>query len=226
MKIGNISKPSIPTTESKTPEEKLKEVAALYEKEFTRQLVKSMRATVPTGGLVAENQAEKIFSEELYNHYGDLMSDYGPKTLREHIYQNLIEKFGPQLGIGDKTLKPIGMLPLQIEKKEQVRIKQSGSDQIQYRFQWGDSLKFINEPYVQTPLGGKVSEISQFGENQGVSITLDHGKGLTSNLKFLGCPLVKLGDELNAGQHVASLDRIGRELIWSLQRQGLKASSE
>jgi murein DD-endopeptidase MepM/ murein hydrolase activator NlpD len=118
------------------------------------------------------------------------------------------------------------MLPLPIEKKEQARIQQSGSGQIQYRFQWGNSLKFIKEPYVQAPLSGKVSEISQFGENQGVSITLDHGNGLTSNLKFLGSPLVKVGDELNAGQHIASLDRIGRELIWSLQRQGLKASSE
>jgi Rod binding domain-containing protein len=84
-------------------EKKLKEVASLYEKEFTRQLVKAMRATVPKSSLVTENQAEKIFSEQLFDHYGDLMVDKGSQRFSQHIYQNLLDRFGNQLGIPNKN---------------------------------------------------------------------------------------------------------------------------
>lgn len=224
-KLGHVTELASPP---KPQEEKLKEVAALYEKEFTRQLVKSMRATVPNSGLVTQNQAEKFFSEELYNHYGDLMADGGPQSLRQHIYKNLLEKFGPQLGLANKELKPIGMLPLPNHGQSQtLRVKHTNLENgIQYRFQWADKSDLQFDSSIVAPIQGRVKNISAYGDHKAVTLTLEHGKGLTSEIKFLGTPLVKIGDYLNAGQQVAQLESMGRELVWTLQDQGLKASSE
>lgn len=229
MKIGNISQPisrDISNT-STSSEQKLKEVAALYEKEFMRQLVKSMRATVQNSGLVTQNQAEKIFSEELYNHYSDLMADRGPQSLREHIYKNLVDKFGAQLGIHDKSLKPMGMmsLPVALQNSTRVKITQAPSE-MQYRFIWDELRPNIEAMKVQAPFSGKVLSVNQFGDHSGMQIVMDHGYGLMSQMKFLGQPHVRVGDVLNEGQHMATLSEMGRELVWSLIHQGPRTSSD
>jgi len=229
MNTGNIlalSKPDS-SSSSASPEQKLKEVAALYEKEFMRQLVKSMRATVPTSGLVTQNQAEKIFSEELYHHYGDIMADHGPQSLREHIYRNLVDKFGAQLGIKDKSLKTLGMmnLPIQAQKFAQVKAKETPLE-AQYRFSWKDWQPNLDNMQVVAPLSGKVLSVNHFGDYSGVDIEIEHDHGLRSQLKFLGRPHVMVGDVLNAGQHVATLGDLGCELVWRILYQGPKTSSD
>jgi len=226
MKIGNLLNNISVAQNSQTSEERLREVAALYEREFSRQLVKSMRATIPKSGLVTENQAEKIFSEELYNHYGDLMADRGPQSLRDHIYKNLVERFGAQMGIRDKSLKSHGIVPFPVQANSSTIIEHSNdANSLQYRFQW-DEVRQLNDASVVSPLGGTVLNVSEIGEHNALSLTLDHGNGLTSQLKFLGSAKVRVGDQLNAGQQVATLGKMGRELVWNLQSQGLRASSE
>lgn len=93
MKIQKMNHHSNHVTLSPKENQSLREVAALYEKEFTRQLLKAMRQTVPEGALIPKNQAEKIFEEELYNQYGDLLAEKGDGSLREMIYQNLVERY-------------------------------------------------------------------------------------------------------------------------------------
>ena len=56
---------NLPVPQQQTPEQQLREVAELYEKNFMREMYKAMRGTVPENTLVKTNQAEKIFQEQL-----------------------------------------------------------------------------------------------------------------------------------------------------------------
>ncbi len=123
MKIVT-SKTLLPAPEPKvTPQEKLKEVAGLYEKEFARQLVKSMKSSVTPSGLVTQGQVEKYFTEELYNEYSDQMADQGGLGLKEKIYENLVEQMGDRLGITSHAKNPKGVFPLDPKAVEAIITK-------------------------------------------------------------------------------------------------------
>lgn len=97
MKIPNVKASvadfSVANKKGSEGADPLREVAALYEKEFHRHLLKAMRQSVLESGLLPKNQAEKIFEDELWNHYGDLMAENGSGSLREMIYKNLSERY-------------------------------------------------------------------------------------------------------------------------------------
>lgn len=212
MKI--VKSNAIPVTAQSEPQvAKLKEVAELYEKEFMRQMLKQMRATVPNSGLVTQNQAEKIFSDELYNHYGDMMADQGPQSLRDHIYKNLLEKFGAQLGVPQDSVPKGQPIPLtskdNLAMNTQVRAGQAGVD---VRYRW--SAKTPSQ--VQAPAEGSVLGVKSLTEGF-TEVSIRHADGLVSSLKFLGRPQVKAGDYLSLGQKVAELNPNSKELVWNLE---------
>jgi hypothetical protein len=61
----------------KSPDQKLHEVSEMYEKHFLREMMKAMRSTVHEGGFIQQNQAERIFKEQLDDHYVDKWSEKG-----------------------------------------------------------------------------------------------------------------------------------------------------
>jgi Rod binding domain-containing protein len=70
-------------------DKQLREVAALYEKELHRSMVRALKQTVPESGLINKNQAERIFEEQLFDQYAEMMADQGSGALRQVIYDNL-----------------------------------------------------------------------------------------------------------------------------------------
>ncbi|MGZ3793814.1 MAG: rod-binding protein [Bdellovibrio sp.] len=83
----------------KNPEQKLRDVSDMYEKHFLREMMKAMRSTVHEGGFVQSNQAEKIFREQLDEHYVEKWGERGGIGLSDLIYKQLVDKFGSQMGI-------------------------------------------------------------------------------------------------------------------------------
>ena len=99
----------------KSPDQKLHEVSEMYEKHFLREMMKAMRSTVHEGGFIQQNQAERIFKEQLDDHYVDKWSEKGGIGLSKVIYDQLIDKFGVQMGIKKAVARPQG--PLTLDEK-------------------------------------------------------------------------------------------------------------
>ena len=108
-----------------TPEmqdQKLKEVAQLYEKQFLREMVKSMRSTVHESGFIKSNQAEQIFKEQLDHEYVEKWGQKGGIGLADMIYNQLLDKYGEALGIR-RLDHPKG--PIQFSEKDKIILKDS-----------------------------------------------------------------------------------------------------
>ncbi len=63
-KFIDLNKPATATSD-----EKLREVADLYEKYFIKEMMKNMKSTVAESGLIKKNNAEKIFEDQLDDQY-------------------------------------------------------------------------------------------------------------------------------------------------------------
>jgi flagellar protein FlgJ len=92
-------------------DQKFKDIAKLYEKQFMREMVKAMRATTGKNELLPVSQGEKIFQEQLDQEYVEKWGDQGGLGLSDTIYKNLLDKYGEALGIRANS-KQHGMLSL------------------------------------------------------------------------------------------------------------------
>lgn len=106
-----------PLTErtSKVTEDKLREVAELYENQFIREMMKQMRATVQESGFLKKNNAEKIFQEQLDGEYSGQWVKAGGIGLSDLIYGQLMERYGERLGLKAAVEKPHG--PINLNQK-------------------------------------------------------------------------------------------------------------
>lgn len=70
-------------------ETRLREAAAQFEAVFVQQMLASMRATVPEGGLIDAGQAEDLFAGMLDQHMAEMMAGQGESGLADAIYRQL-----------------------------------------------------------------------------------------------------------------------------------------
>ncbi len=110
MKISK-SMPLKQIVSAEQMDQKFKDIAKLYEKQFMREMVKAMRATTGKSQLLPISQGEKIFQEQLDQEYVEKWGDQGGLGLSETIYKNLIDKYGEALGIRQNS-KSHGMVSL------------------------------------------------------------------------------------------------------------------
>ena len=75
--------------ETEPADSRLKNACAEMESVFTDILFRSMRATVPKNGLIAESHAEKIYTEMLDKEMATAFSEKGDLGLAEAMYQNM-----------------------------------------------------------------------------------------------------------------------------------------
>lgn len=205
--------------EAGSPETKLKEVAELYEKEFMRQMVKAMRSTVGGGGLVKENQTEKLFTEELYNNYAEQMSERGDQTLRKHIYENLLQQFGAKLGINQENqIKGVMPLPESLQKMAKAQDYIIDHQTLMRKIDLSDNKS--GEWQLTLPFSGQVTNLHRGAQQEFSILEITHSPNLQSQFRFLGESKVKLGDYLKADDLIANLNPAGHSLIWQI-KQGL-----
>ena len=213
----NSSKNIILSDKAKAADDKLHEVSELYEKHFIREMMKQMRATVHEGGFVKQNNAEKIFREQLDDQYADQWSKSGGIGLSQLIYDQLIDKFGTQMGIKQKVEKPQG--PINFNSKSNFsgvtsvgsqaprafaenQLDLSPNTQMTFKFLTPENEKVeLVSPWAGVLLDKKFMDMDQMQyrikhDNGLESLILTRGTGLGSS------PNLSLGDTIQAGQQL------------------------
>ncbi|MBX3018297.1 MAG: rod-binding protein [Bdellovibrionaceae bacterium] len=208
-------------------EAKIREVAEMYEKHFLREMVKSMRATVGDGGLIQKNQAEKIFSEQLDEQYVENWGKKGGVGLADLIQDQLMQRFGEQMGLRFPTAKPQGPVALDAASKARLqdgaRAREarvgfqttSNAAEKQVNFKMNDPEKLTRE--VAPPWSGRLTEMTT-GANGEQVLGVDHGNGFRSLLKFQGELVTNLRPgPVEAGQALGAWDSGRGDMNWTLE---------
>jgi flagellar protein FlgJ len=218
-----------------TPEEhdkKLKEVSSMYEKQFLREMVKAMRGTVQESGLIKVNQAEKIFREQLDSEYVDKWSDKGGIGLADLIHQQLVEKYGAQLGLKGHIAKPKG--PIAIGENSNyagfngraIQAAAESGKKVTYRFDRALANAELQQPGLGSGLGsnalkapwdGVLTGSRKLGSDEFL-VEMTHDNGLKSQFVFRGLPnSVTAGGSVQAGQTIGILSPEAKSFFWTLE---------
>ena len=222
-----------PLAEKKTQvtEEKFREVAEMYEKHFIRHMMKEMRSTVKESGFIKQNNAEKIFRDQLDDQYADVWGKSGGFGLADLIHSQLMDRYGAQFGLKEKLTKPEG--PIDLNLKSNLTVLNAPSDvaskSTQLKIEFDDKEKLENKtaelknPWAGTLLDKKYLEMDQMQyrikhDNGLESLILTRGTGLGD--ASLGGTNLSVGDKIKTGQQLGWLDS-NRPLFWTI-----KASSE
>ena len=92
-------------------DQKLRQAAEAYEKQFLDVMLKAMRKTVQHSEFSEPNHAEKIFREQLDNEYTKSWSENGGLGLSQLIYEQVKAQISPP-----PVNKTLGALPLDQQK--------------------------------------------------------------------------------------------------------------
>jgi flagellar protein FlgJ len=205
-----------------TPEQqdaKLKNVGELYEKHFLREMVKAMRGTVTEGGFIKASNAEKIFREQLDQEYVEKWGAQGGIGLADMIHQQLLNKYGTQMGITGPLEKPKGPLPLNEKSNFTGHPLPASANAKKFTIEF---LKNLDEPSlgispVKMPWEGKIIGSTKLGADEYL-LDLTHTNGLKSQIVFKGQPESGLkGERLQAGDRIGLLSPEARAFYWNIE---------
>lgn len=201
-------------------EQKLRDVGKLYEKQFLREMLKSMRSTVSEGGFLKSNAGEKIFREQLDHEYVEKWGDRGGIGLADLIYDQLVQKYGPQLGLKEPMQKPQGPLPL--EKTHlysgPTRVSAPKDPTLTYRF---DRMGEVGSATpLSSPWSGKLIGSRRLEEDQQL-LEMAYDNGLRGKLVFRGqVERLNLGQSVQQGETLGVLSPEAKSFYWTLQTEG------
>lgn len=203
-------------------DEKLKTVANMYEKHFLREMLKAMRGTVQQSGLINQNQAEKIFSEKLDDEYTDKWADRGGIGLSNMIYNQLLEKFGVQMGLRSPVQKPMG--PLVLDEKSQLNLRHSHPDQKTLQYEFRELSKELGSKKITNPWSGVLLNKIALNPDES-SLLIGHDNGLQSQLTFRGLPSgMELGQRLREGENLGVVSPDSDALYWNIRQNSQNVS--
>lgn len=213
-----------PTVEEN--DKKLRDVSELYQRQFMHEMMKAMRSTVQESGLIKVGQAEKIYKEQMDQHYVENWSKKGGIGLADMIYKQLVEKLGPQMGLKQAVAKPHG--PIQLDQASNftglVKTSQQGnktSFQYERDPQTGpqaQSLTEIKAPWKGTLLGAKQIQADEY------LLEMMHDNGVKSQFVFRGQALPDLRQgsgivNIEEGQTIGLLSPEARNFFWNVEPQ-------
>lgn len=186
---------------AKAADAKLHEVADLYENHFIREMMKQMRSTVHESGFIKQNNAEKIFQGQLDDEYANQWGKSGGIGLSTMIYDQLVQKFGEQMGLKEMLEKPQG--PIDLNSKANFSgITSQYKEQNSFKFETSAEGKSeIRNPWAGTLLDKKYLEMDQ------MQYRIKHDNGLESLILTRGSGLgpdaqLSPGDALQSGQQL------------------------
>ena len=216
--IGKINSGiNIPTAADKTAaaDAKMHEVAELYEQHFIREMMKQMRSTVQEGGFIQQSNAEKIFREQLDDQYSEQWTKSGGIGMSGMIYDQLIDKYGAQMGLKKPVERPQG--PLALNEKSTFTgagVASMGSalemgpqglkssSPVTFKFQSPVNEKVeLKNPWAGVLLDKKYLEMDQMQyrikhDNGLESLILTRGTGLGMEQKLSPGDAIKAGEQL------------------------------
>lgn len=205
-------------------EEKLRQVSDMYENHFIREMMRQMRSTVHEGGFIKQNNAEKIFRDQLDDQYADQWGKSGGIGLSNLIYDQLMERYGERFGLKQAVEKPLG--PLDLNQKSlfsghlaplsENSAKINETDPMTFKFQTADKSNLeLKNPWAGTLLDKKHLEMDQ------IQYRIKHDNGLESLILTQGTGLgpehkLSLGDTIQAGQQLGWV-RSASPLFWTVK---------
>lgn len=219
MKVPNAGLRGQPVI--KSTDEKIRDVAEMYEKHFLGEMMKAMRSTVHEGGFIQSNQAEKIFREQLDQEYVEKWGKQGGIGLADLIYKQMIEKYGVQLGLKNEVPKPQGPLPL--TEKDHFTAKsfqqKKSTENLSFRFDWqpqqGEGFQKPLE--VSNPWDGVLLNKKSLLTGETL-LDVHHDNGLRSQLVFRGVAgALSAGQKVQAGETLGLLSPEAKTLFWHTQ---------
>lgn len=204
--------------------EKLREVSDLYENHFIREMVKQMRSTVHEGGFIKQNNAEKIFRDQLDDQYSDQWGKAGGIGLSDLIYNQLIDKYGAAVGLKQAIEKPQG--PIGLDQKSvfagitspatSAGTTTTAISPAIFKFQTlaGEKSELKN-PWAGRLLDKKYLEMDQ------MQYHIKHDNGLESYILTRGTGLgpdhkLSLGDKIEAGEQIGWVGSAS-PLFWTVK---------
>lgn len=204
-------------------DEKLRDASKMYEKLFLKEMVKAMRSTVQESGFLKQNAAEKIFRDELDQETVNSWAEQkGGVGLADLIYNNLIEKYGEQLGLKAPVTKPKG--PIALNDKSDfagvARLPSPRANEMNFRL---DRQPGKGSPEVTAPWGGTLTGSRDLGEGTYL-LEIAHDHGLKGRMVFRGTPdRLVLGQSVQEGERIGVLSPEARSVFWTL---ALEAASD
>ena len=215
--------------EPKSIQTKFREVSDLYEKNFMREMLKAMRSTVQESGFVKTNQAEKIFREQLDDHYVDKWSEKGGVGFSDIIYDQLMQKYGPVL---DKAHLRQPHAPIAVDPKRntsvQFQVTKNSSSANGERIDMAITAKDgkWDQSKVVAPWAGTLLNKIALGDDQ-QALEIDHGNGLLGRYVFKGqLANLEKSSQLEAGQVLGQVSPDAKALYWSLRGPSAVVNTE
>jgi flagellar protein FlgJ len=209
---GGLSK--IPKKDSRDP--RIMAAAKMYEQEFLREMVTAMRKAVPKSDLTKESMGEKIFNDQLYDQYVEQWSNVGGVGLSDMIYDQVIEKFGPQ----QRIEHPKGPMPIDPHKTFQIENKSpsagaglngtTGAMLLQITPQ-----KNSEDSKILMPWKGEVVGVQNLESGEKATF-IKHENGLRSTFLFKG-NLAGNKKDFGPGETLADLSSENKNFLWKLE---------
>lgn len=197
--------------ETKVSDEKLREVADLYEKHFIKEMMKQMKSTLPEGGLIKKNNAEHIFQDQLDDQYSAEWNKRGGFGISDMIFQQLTQKFG---SAQTPVEKPVG--PIEFKEPSQM-IKVPSQNDHTYKIQpFSGANTEVKSPWAGTLQNRNIMD------NDQTSFRIKHDNGLESLILIHGAPTeetrhLSQGDQISAGQEIARANGTS-PLFWTIKK--------
>ena len=210
-----------PLTEKKpqVTEQKFREVAEMYEKHFIRHMMKEMRSTVKESGFIKQNNAEKIFRDQLDDQYADDWGKSGGIGLADMIHSQLMDRYGTQFGLKEKLEKPSGPIDLNV-KSNLTTLRGTGSgtknsgDATYLKIEIDPSNANKKPTELKNPWAGTLLD-KKYLEMDQMQYRIKHDNGLESLILSRGTGLavsgqsdtnLSIGDEIKTGQQLGWVD--------------------
>ena len=200
-------------------QKQFREVSQMYEKHFMREIMKAMRSTVQESNFIKQNQGEKIFREQLDQEYVEKWGDKGGIGLSDMIYNQLIEKYGPAMGLKPEIERPHGPLPL-TDKSNFPRVTTQGQSpqaKTQFQFDIGNQAGAaqINRE-IKSPWSGYLIKKIELAPDEWF-LEMNHDNGLNSQFSFKGrAQELTLGQAMPAGEKLGLISPDSAALNWNL----------
>lgn len=203
---------------------KLKQAAGLYEKQFLRQMVKAMRNSVSHSAMTKPGMAENIYREQLDDKTVENWVDTGGTGFADMVYDELVNKFYPQLGtVKPKQIRPMGLSDRYEGISRSLTQPQSGKHTFNIKLKAQDSS---HTGLLNVPWKAKFEKEFDLGHGKTAAQFAHPESGLQSTIVFSG--KVKpglLNKTLDQGENFAQLSPESQSLTWQIQGENSRKDS-
>jgi flagellar protein FlgJ len=197
---------------------KVMAAAKMYEQVFLKQMVGAMRQAVPKSDLVNESMGEKIYKDQMYDQYVEQWSNVGGVGLGDLIYDQILEKFGPQT----KGMKPMGPIPVNSGKTYKIdnlsgENKEPGQHGVMLlKFRPQENFRQNFEPMqITSPWEGEVIGKNNL-ESGETALFLKHPNDMKSTFIFKGS--VNLAkNNFGPGENIGTVSAEANEFLWKIE---------